>query len=772
MAIALVTSGSIAGSASGGTSAPLNTTGATLLVIVDACQNGTTPSDSKGNTWTLAILVSPTGEFSSTDTYYAANPIVGTGHTFTNTPNFSESQILAFSGVVTTSPLDTPTSASMTSGTPGSVTPTNNGSLIITGVKSDNPGDTYTIGSGYTIAGQIPFSAGVNFGGAAAYLIQTTAAAANPTWNVTPSGAFDQVASTQCVFIAAAGGAAAQNPYVEPPFLSAWQQSSPLPTLPTHRPQGAGPTTNSPYAPEWLPTVLRAWQPPDPLPTLGVKTPQGTGPTKTTPFSRAWLPQVISSWVPADPLPTLRSKVPHDAVTPFNPRGPILYSAAWQIPDPLPTLAAKLPQDAGPTKTTPFSRAWLPAVLQAWQPPDPLPTLTAKLVSQTVNRAYAQPAGIYAYVQTYLDLPILNAKLPQGAGPTTNGAYTRPWVTPILQAWQPPDPLPTLPVHLPQGFVPNPVGYTRPWVAPILQTWQPPDPLPILNAKLPQGAGPTTNSPYVSQQLAALQAWQVTGPLPTLSRYVPQTQPLAFVPGTKLYVPPTVADTPLPTLGAKLPQGAGPAANTYQPRPWQQVVLTSWVPPEPLPTLTAKLPQAFIPPIVSPYTPNSRMWQDLIVRAWQTHDALPYTLIPFSPGTPVRVPSIIWSPYVEPPMFRNQPDEWWPQLVPQDEYADFSYDATDDLAPGDAIVGLSVRVAPSGPGEVVMSRLGLGAPALITVWLTGGVAGRVYFYEITITTAELRTIPILIGQRCTPVLAYVPIPPPPKPGFGSPVTWP
>lgn len=202
-AIALVTSGSIAGSATGGTSSALNTTGATLLVIVDACQNGSTPSDSKSNTWHLAIDASPTGEFSAVDVWYAWNPAVGTGHTFTNTPNYSESQIMAFSGVQTSSdPLDSPTSSSTTTGTPGSVTPTNNGSLLITGVKSDNPGDIYTIGSSFTISGQTAFSTGVNFGGAAAYLVQTTAAASNPTWNVTPSGTFSEVASVQCVFIA------------------------------------------------------------------------------------------------------------------------------------------------------------------------------------------------------------------------------------------------------------------------------------------------------------------------------------------------------------------------------------------------------------------------------------------------------------------------------------------------------------------------------------------------------------------------------------------
>lgn len=133
-----------------------------------------------------------------------------------------------------------------------------------------------------------------------------------------------------------------------------------------------------------------------------------------------------------------------------------------------------------------------------------------------------------------------------------------------------------------------------------------------------------------------------------------------------------------------------------------------------------------------------------------------------------------WHPCADPIGF--EPDEWWPALVPTSEYADFSYDATDDLAPGDTIAGLSIANAPSGAGEVTLSRLNLGtslsgAEALITVWITGGVPGRLYFYQIIITTTMIRQIPILIGQKCLPVLAQYPLPPPPAPGLGTPLTW-
>lgn len=119
----------------------------------------------------------------------------------------------------------------------------------------------------------------------------------------------------------------------------------------------------------------------------------------------------------------------------------------------------------------------------------------------------------------------------------------------------------------------------------------------------------------------------------------------------------------------------------------------------------------------------------------------------------------------------GKPDEWWPQLIPETEFADFSYDATTDIAAGDSIVGLSLVVAPSGPGEAVMSRLVLATPTLVAVWVTGGVAGRDYLYKLTISTQQGRNLLIMIGQQCAPVLAQYPLTPPPNPGFGSQITW-
>ena len=133
---------------------------------------------------------------------------------------------------------------------------------------------------------------------------------------------------------------------------------------------------------------------------------------------------------------------------------------------------------------------------------------------------------------------------------------------------------------------------------------------------------------------------------------------------------------------------------------------------------------------------------------------------------------MVMSGYSQLPM---EPCEWWPVQQPG-EYADYSYCATGDITVNgvqDNILSMSIAVMPSGSGEVQLSRLTLSDTGnLITVWLQGGVAGRVYIYQLILNTQALRTYQIFIGQLCNPLLAANPVPPPPSPFFGNPVTWP
>lgn len=172
--------------------ASIDTTGATLLVVCYS-DDGDAPtlSDNKTNTWTLARRVNPFGP--AFNIRYAWNPTVGTGHTITQTGAGQAgcSQFYAFSGADTTAdPLDqsnTNFQVGSTTVTPGSVTPTVDDELVIAGLNFDVMASMPTANGGFVtpLYGDIG-SAGTYMGSGSTYLIQTTAAAANPTFT-TPS---------------------------------------------------------------------------------------------------------------------------------------------------------------------------------------------------------------------------------------------------------------------------------------------------------------------------------------------------------------------------------------------------------------------------------------------------------------------------------------------------------------------------------------------------------------------------------------------------------
>jgi hypothetical protein len=189
MAIALVVNTEFASpNTNGGTTGAIDTTGATLLVVHVSDVDGTgTISDSKGNTWLTGRAGLGLGPYSAI--YYAENPTVGSGHTFTVTIAAGKSpnmQVMAFSGTAIASVKDQSNGASTGSPQstlqPGSVTPTEDNELVVTGAAyGDLTATTPTI-SGYTISDWQEQQNSAHFGGAAAYAVQTTATATNPTW--------------------------------------------------------------------------------------------------------------------------------------------------------------------------------------------------------------------------------------------------------------------------------------------------------------------------------------------------------------------------------------------------------------------------------------------------------------------------------------------------------------------------------------------------------------------------------------------------------------
>src|SRR5262249_1127355 len=86
------------------TTSSVDITGATLIVITtayDGTPTGCTVSDSKSNTWTG--LTTYTGGLDALKIYYAVNPTVGTGHTFTCSGSFPTCGVSLYSGTLTTS---------------------------------------------------------------------------------------------------------------------------------------------------------------------------------------------------------------------------------------------------------------------------------------------------------------------------------------------------------------------------------------------------------------------------------------------------------------------------------------------------------------------------------------------------------------------------------------------------------------------------------------------------------------------------------------------
>lgn len=207
MAIALVTNGQGSGNTNP-TTGSLDTTGATLLIAVVTYAGSVSVSDSKSNTWTALTAYADSGVTSRIYYVNSATPTVGTGHTFTlnGTGIAGAINVMAFSGT-TAAPYDGKqngaNSASSASISPGTVTPTVDGYLIVTGFTGGNTfGGAATINNSFTITNQKALTGGSNYGTAAAYLIQGTAAGVNPTWTL--GSVVSNIASSIAVFQAAA----------------------------------------------------------------------------------------------------------------------------------------------------------------------------------------------------------------------------------------------------------------------------------------------------------------------------------------------------------------------------------------------------------------------------------------------------------------------------------------------------------------------------------------------------------------------------------------
>jgi hypothetical protein len=203
MAFSFLTSVSKAATGSGGTgsTSAIDTTGASLLVAASGFLSSgasatalPTIADSQGNIWVPYVV---RGQVTAANTgaiviYLCFNPTTNASHTFSATNGFSSIAVGAYSGADVNFPFGVWNSnahATTTSLGTGSITPPTDNCLVIAALGYRQT-TSVSIDSGFTIREQKAFIAGTSIGVVLADLIQTSAAAENPTFSWSGSSSF------------------------------------------------------------------------------------------------------------------------------------------------------------------------------------------------------------------------------------------------------------------------------------------------------------------------------------------------------------------------------------------------------------------------------------------------------------------------------------------------------------------------------------------------------------------------------------------------------
>jgi hypothetical protein len=180
---------------SGATTTGFDSSGGNFAVIFAAWYSGLGGSlsitDSKTNSYTQ-LTVTDVGNIACA-IYVCANATVGSAHTFSasGTNAFGAISAGVFSNVLTSSPTDQQAGGSGTSTTPSTagVTPSEANTLVIFGSSMLSSLSFSSVNGGFTLATSQPSVDSTNVGASLAYLIQTTATAADP--DMTISGSSD-----------------------------------------------------------------------------------------------------------------------------------------------------------------------------------------------------------------------------------------------------------------------------------------------------------------------------------------------------------------------------------------------------------------------------------------------------------------------------------------------------------------------------------------------------------------------------------------------------
>ncbi len=206
-----------AGSSDGSnvTSGNIDTAGA-VGIVVALSSYASNPStglvDSLSNTYVPLTAQAAGSGGSHIQLFYCAAPTVGAGHNWSNVGGAFESLVaVALAGVNVGTFYDgTESTADGTQA--GSITPTEDNCILIQAFGYSSTATGYTIDGGFTIVDQLPLVGGQHFGVGLAYLMQTSAAAANPTWSGSATFAASAIAAFRGT--GGGGGGGAETAYV------------------------------------------------------------------------------------------------------------------------------------------------------------------------------------------------------------------------------------------------------------------------------------------------------------------------------------------------------------------------------------------------------------------------------------------------------------------------------------------------------------------------------------------------------------------------------
>lgn len=216
------------GGATGGTTPAIDTTGAKLIAITAAYTGSATISDSKGNTYTLALTQ---GSAPAISLYYCISPTVDVAHTFTIAASVGAITVAAFSATLTPSVDAGVTSQGNTGGGLShfvgalALTPSTNNTLVVSGGNFPSAyGGTLAGGGGFALADNQNYVGGTNYGCDLTYQIQTTATtiAANATTSTWTSSSIP----TSCVSMVFKETASSSLTITNPVAYAGFQRAS------------------------------------------------------------------------------------------------------------------------------------------------------------------------------------------------------------------------------------------------------------------------------------------------------------------------------------------------------------------------------------------------------------------------------------------------------------------------------------------------------------------------------------------------------------------